>query len=307
MDFLTLLNTVHTHRQLRQEGLGSSVIARKTRQKELTRLIPGVYTSAQDFPELPFHQQYPYYLAAVFAKNPTAVFTHQSAAWLHGLAIDNPQKVDVYCPSNSRGRPYQVRKHYYLQEPELTTLHGFLQVTSLRQTLRDLCSYLHPADALITLESALYQQRCQVAELGEYFAQQQGHRSRKIKILASLMSPLSESPGESRLKWVLYQSSLPMPEQQVKVEVQGERFRLDFGYRKQKVALEFDGRTKYMGEDSRRVIYEELRREKLLKNDGWEILRYDWSTVVRRSQQIVTDLAGVLRRKGLDLSGQRRT
>ena len=98
-----------------------------------------------------------------------------------------------------------------------------------------------------------------------------------------------------------------MPEQQVKVEVQGERFRLDFGYRKQKVALEFDGRTKYMGEDSRRVIYEELRREKLLKNDGWEILRYDWSTVVRRSQQIVTDLAGVLRRKGLDLSGQRRT
>lgn len=302
MNFNAALQTIHTYQDLLDLGLTSGTIARKTKRQELTKLLPGVYTSQENFQNLPSYQQYPYQIAAVFKREPQTIFTHQSAAWLYGLAVTNQRLVDVYCPPASRGRPQGIRKHYSGQEPEITVLQSFLQVTSLRQTLRDCCRYLHPSDALVTLESALYQGAISSEELGQYFNQQKGYGSRKVKMLAGVMGALSESPGESKLKWLLYTSPLPMPQQQVQVYVRGQHFRLDFAYREQKVALEFDGRLKYLEvEAPREVIYEELRREKLLKNVGWEIFRYDWSTVVSRPYQIIEDVAQALQRKGVPL------
>lgn len=64
------------------------------------------------------------------------------------------------------------------------------------------------------------------------------------------------------------------------------------------IALEFDGRVKYIDPQSRdEVFFNEVRREKLLKNAGWDVLRYDWSTVMRHPQRIVREVLATMQRK----------
>lgn len=298
MSITGILQSVHTYSGLKELGMSSSVIARKVRQGELTRLLPGVYTTQVHFQQLLRYQQYPYFLGAVYRKNPETVFTHQAAAWLHGLAVVDHRLVDVYCPASSRGRPHGVKKHYSAQEPEVIYLQGLMRATTLSRTLADCCRFLHPSSALVTVESALHQGLCSAEDLAEHFVALKGHGARKAKTVAGLMSPLSESAGESKLKWALHASPLPMPSQQVEVSVDFERFRFDFAYEDERIAIEFDGRVKYQDLETRDdVILRELHREKLLKNAGWEIFRYDWSVVVNRPERIVDDLLAALQRR----------
>ena len=65
-------------------------------------------------------------------------------------------------------------------------------------------------------------------------------------------------------------------------------YRGDFGWRAQRLLLEFDGDTKYYDHGpTDRVLVQERRREKDLANAGWRILRTDWATVVHRPDDLV--------------------
>lgn len=298
MDILDSLQTVYTYRELQQLGMSSSVIARRIRQRELARLIPGVYTTQSNFRQLPHYQQYPYFISAVYKKNPQTVFTHQTAAWLHGFAVVDQKLVDVQCHPSSRGRAQGIAKHYSYTALDTTSAHGLFHLTTRLRTLADCCRYLHPSSALVTVESALYQGACTVEEIAEYLRGQRGRGVQKMRTVAGLMSSSSESAGESKLKWVLHMSPLPLPAQQVDVWVDNEHFRLDFAYENEMIALEFDGRVKYLDTQSRdEVFFNEVRREKLLKNAGWDVLRYDWSTVVHHPQRIVREVLATMQRK----------
>lgn len=177
MDILDSLQTVYTYRELQQLGMSSSVIARRVRREELTRLLPGVYTTLVNFRQLPYYQQYPYFISAVYKKNPQTIFTHQNAAWLHGFAVVDQKLVDVRCHPSSRGRAQGIAKHYSSTAPDITSVHGFFHLTTCLRTLADCCRYLHPSSALVTVESALYQGACTVEEVAEYLGYQRGARS----------------------------------------------------------------------------------------------------------------------------------
>ena len=52
---------------------------------------------------------------------------------------------------------------------------------------------------------------------------------------------------------------------------------MDFAWKEERLALEFDGRTKYFDfKPTDEVIFEERRREKALIEEGWRFIRIEW-------------------------------
>jgi very-short-patch-repair endonuclease len=61
--------------------------------------------------------------------------------------------------------------------------------------------------------------------------------------------------------------------------------RLDFAWRKRKVALEFDGKAKYFDyQPTGEVLYAERRREKALMEQGWIFLRIEWKDLFNEAE-----------------------
>ncbi|GAB3551323.1 hypothetical protein GCM10027404_20230 [Arthrobacter tumbae] len=53
--------------------------------------------------------------------------------------------------------------------------------------------------------------------------------------------------------------------------------RLDFAWEGIKLALEFDGRTKYFDyAPTEEVLFQERRRERALMEQGWTFIRIEW-------------------------------
>ena len=70
---------------------------------------------------------------------------------------------------------------------------------------------------------------------------------------------------------------IEVPVPQFEVHTPLGRHRLDFAWPERKVALEFDGRSKYFEyRPTNEVLFEERRREKALMEEGWTFLRLEW-------------------------------
>jgi hypothetical protein len=98
--------------------------------------------------------------------------------------------------------------------------------------------------------------------------------------VVALADARSESPGESRSRFRMYLASLPDPATQW--EVPGLPFRADFAWPEHGVVGEFDGRIKYgrplrPGQDLGEVLWEEKRREDLIRSTGLTVVRWVWS------------------------------
>lgn len=81
-------------------------------------------------------------------------------------------------------------------------------------------------------------------------------------------------------------AGLPTPVLQHWVETSGGRFRLDLAYPAHKIAIEVDGEQH---EEDVDVVVGDRRRSRLLKREGWTIVRV-------RSKHLATDLSAALRR-----------
>ncbi|MDN5763543.1 MAG: hypothetical protein L0H41_14670, partial [Microlunatus sp.] len=108
----------------------------------------------------------------------------------------------------------------------------------------------------------------------------------------------SESVGESYSRVRLHDLGLPAPTLQLEVFDRNGYLigRADFGWQEHRTLGEFDGRTKYgglrrPGESPEDVVHREKLREDALRDQGWEIARWD-SDDLRRPEVI----AGRLRR-----------
>lgn len=87
----------------------------------------------------------------------------------------------------------------------------------------------------------------------------------------------AESPGESRLRVLLDRHGMPRPALQTTFHDHDGFFvaRVDFFFAAQRVAVEFDGLTKY-GEDGREAVLAEKEREDRLRALGVSVIRVTW-------------------------------
>ena len=119
---------------------------------------------------------------------------------------------------------------------------------------------------------------------------------RTFRRVLATADPRSESPGETLTRELIMRLRIRPPQPQLEVSSHAGRHRLDFAWKEEKVALEFDGKTKYFEyRPTAEVIFEERHREKALTEEGWRFVRVKWKDLFREQEfksRLLRALAG---------------
>jgi hypothetical protein len=194
-----------------------------------------------------------------------AVFTGLTAAWLHRLDVDPIHPVEVAVPADSgiRSRAGLVVRRRALRATDVVTVRA-LRATTIDRTLRDLRPRMPRVEFLVLADAAL---RLGLGRFDERAAP-------------------AESPMETRLRCLLMDSGLPIPEVQADLrDPRGRSIaRVDLYYRSARLVIEFDG-----GNHRERLV-EDDRRQNALIDAGFRVLRYTASDFRQRPDGIVAEV-----------------
>lgn len=102
----------------------------------------------------------------------------------------------------------------------------------------------------------------------------------------------AESPQESRLRMLVVRAGLPRPETQI--EFRQLHIRVDMGWRRWKVAVEYDGVQHWT--DGRQRAWD-IERIALLEDAGWVVIRVS-ADMLRRPPVVVERIREKLRAAG---------
>lgn len=246
------------------------------------------------------------HLMRVFAVAETSrepVFSHWSAAAVHGLLTLRPFPADVFViadrATGGRSEP-GIRRFCTGMVTHDTRQIGELRVTSIERTIADIALIAPFGPAVATADSALRGARVDPRGLEEYLAVASPARGRKrIARVFEFASPLAENPGESLSRVVLQEIGAPAPLLQVEHRMRnGIRYFTDFEWPEWGVIGEFDGKAKYLkqemlnGRDPGEAVYEEKRREDRIRAaTGARFARWGWDEVRQPTllRSILTD------------------
>ncbi|TVU62848.1 hypothetical protein FQP90_11520 [Paenarthrobacter nitroguajacolicus] len=290
---LPQLGTLWRTQQLNELGLGSRAIAELVRKGELLRVRQGCYVRKAAWDKQPVDARGKQLIHAhahgtLITSNGGFVYSHTSAARLHGLFLWNvDQLIHLILPTNpSSGRlGKDVRGHRLRLPPSQIVMVEYLPVTDLERTVVDCAMTLSYRQALIIMDHALRlgaDKPLMMAHAGTLSGRRGVTTLRRCLANAD---PTSESAGETLCRELLQRLKVPMPAAQVEVQSRIGRYRMDFAWKREKVALEFDGEVKYFKyARTDRVIFEERRREKALVEDGWLFIRVEWRDLFQEQE-----------------------
>ena len=254
------------------------------RSKPWIRLERGLYSWNDPTPDLWKH------FLALQRLIPGATFAGRTAAWLHGIHhLEARDPIEVIVPLRSGMRS---RRGLNVRRADLSPIAiveiRLVRTTSVARTLNDLCPRLSGVEALSVLDAAL---NLNFIERGSLMRS----RSLIIRALAPLAEP-AESPMETRLRWLILKSGLPRPEVQKDLHDSSGRFigRADLYYPDTRLVIEFDG-----GNHRDRLV-DDNRRQNLLMNAGYNMLRFTGSDIYNRPETVVAQIsagAGVSARR----------
>lgn len=290
--------------QLHERGLNSRAIKALILHGKLIRLRHGCYIRAELWEKQtgPVRSRQLIHAHAHATLTTSAggyVYSHTSAARLHGLYLwDVDDLIHLLLPGNpsSERLGKDVRGHTRpWTAPEVVTLGG-LRATSLERTLVDCAMMLGYRQALVLTDHALRlgAHKALVASMAEGLQGRRGIRT--LRLALAHADPRSESAGETLTRELLKRLKLPLPEPQVGVATRAGRYRLDFAWKEEKVALEFDGKTKYFDyKPTAEVLFQERQREKALTENGWTFVRVSWADLFREHEFKARVLAALQR------------
>lgn len=273
------------------------------RNGALIRVRPGVYVDAAATAELRPEEWMVLRaraLAVVSAEPP--LFSHQTAAALHGLPLYRPdvRRVHVILDERRRGAMAQAVRHRGDVGPDDVADLGGLRLTSLVRTMSDIARTCDFETAVCTLDGAL--RRVAVRTAGTYDAdaataviesalatsRRSSHgRARAARALA-FADGRAQLPGESISRIRIAELGLRPPRLQVRVaSPSGSSYYLDFGLDDVGVWGEFDGRGKYIeaaarsGRSTEQVVFAEKQREDWIRGTtGRAVIRWGWPHLV---------------------------
>lgn len=286
-----LMGAIRTTAELRAQGLGSAERARKVRAGELHHLRRGAYAEPEAVADA-LERHRALVLATLPLLAPGVVVSHCSAAVLHRLPLLDPppSRVQVTRPDSRAGKNRGgVHLHAAgLAEGEVVLVDG-VATTSLARTVVDLARSSRLESAVVTGDAALT--RLGTREALEDALKESARRPGigRARHAVSLLDGRAESPGESLSRLLLRDLGLPTdPEPQLTVRGPNGNVvaRCDFGWADLGVVAEFDGRVKYgrtlaPGGRSEQALFDEKVREDLLRDLGWEVVRWIWADLRR--------------------------
>jgi hypothetical protein len=208
----------------------------------------------------------------------------RTAAWVHGVEVLTSEELETLPPVETctlRGRTATTRAdvdgHVRDLEPrDIMTIDG-LRVTTPLRTALDLGCVLRRREAYAALNEFARRHGITsdqlLAEIGRRFRGRRGVR--QLRALVPLLESRVESPRESWTLLEIHDAGLPLPEPQVWVDVEGvPTYRLDFAYRRSRVAIEYDGR------DWHERSLEQRERDDVRR--AW-LRAHGWTVIVLRS------------------------
>lgn len=220
-----------------------------------------------------------------------AVFAGATAGWLLGLDLEPTNPVNILVPTRSGMRPrvgLMVRR-CDIDPTEVVTIRG-LRATTLHRTLLDLCLQWPAVEALVAIDMATRAGLTSSAGLIRNSAAARGRAgSRRLLALAAVAAP-AESPMETRLRWLLLQVGLSGLEVQTDLRDGDGRFiaRADLYYPAARLVVEYDG-----GNHRDRLV-EDDRRQNLIVNAGFRLLRFTAADIRNRPDVVAAQVRGAL-------------
>jgi hypothetical protein len=220
------------------------------------------------------------------------VFSGLTAAWLHGLDVPLCSPIEVTIPKGTgvSARSGLIVTRASLEAREVVRRKG-LPATSMARTLLDLCRRLSLTEAVVIADMALHSGAIDSATLAAAGTAYDGSTGvLKLREVAQLAEPPTESPMETRLRMLLVLAGLPRPVAQVSLHDSRGRFlgRPDLYFPDQRLAIEYDGGV------HRESLAADDRRQNRLVSEGISLLRFTASDVLHNATSVVAQVRAML-------------
>ncbi len=234
-------------------------------------------------------------MAAVLACGSGAVLSHRSTAALWGLMDADQGSIDVTAP-NRRGRqPAGIAAHRdgCLSSGECTVARR-IPCTTVERTLLDLAGVVPMPTLRRALAEAEVLRAIDLSTLRALLGRHRGRRGvARLRLILDELHPdtkRTRSELERMFLRMCDRHSLPGPEVNAELDVNGRLLKPDFLWRDAGLIVEADSR-RFHGTDS--AYQYDRRREQELQRVGWRVSRCTWEQVEyepRRLAAIVRDL-----------------
>lgn len=272
---------VFTSREALAVGYRDEDIRTELRTRRWVRLRKGVYMAAADVRATDERQRHLVdCIAVLLSLGAGPVVSHASAARLHGLIVPRttPNEVRVTAVDQwRRGRGYRVARAA-LPDDDVRPWLAF-GATAVPRTLVDCAREWSLTDSVIAMDAAMHELKADRAELQRAVLA----GTHRVGIAGAaralgLADGRAESPLETRGRLALLFAGLPRPELQVELFDSGGFIgRMDAWYAEAAVAVEFDGKVKYLdprdGSSPGEVLWKEKRREDRMRDVGVRVVR----------------------------------
>jgi hypothetical protein len=254
---------------------------RRASRRELIRVRPGVYASAEWWSGLRPHERYRQRVAAAARVFPDAVFMSESAASIHELpTFGEPRDIHIFDPDRRTTKRFGDVVVHATQTPRDVVRIDSWCATDLTATVVDTARHLPPAYALAVVDAAL-RRGLGRAHLRDWSLRDSNRRhERMLAWVWDFADPLAESAGESVSRAVISWLGFAVPVLQQVFTFEGITDRSDFWWPHVRAIGESDGYGKYVALTAQaavnRVVREKVREDRLRRySDGFA--RWDWA------------------------------
>ena len=220
-----------------------------------------------------------------------------SAAHVWGLARHDEESavhLTVPIPRDRTTAPrFVIHRTRQLPEDHVVVRDG-LRVTSVARTLLDVAGMRGYPRVGAAVGAAIRAELTTSSELLEavdtWGNGRRGARRLRFEAIRRSGSADHESELEDRFWAVIRKFGLQLPTSQFEVAAGGRRYRLDFAWPQERVAVECDG----LGFHGAEKFRSDRERRATLTAAGWRVIEATWWDVVDRPQWVVEQVAATL-------------
>jgi REase_MTES_1575 len=237
--------------------------------------------------------------AAVISSGvPDAVASHLTAARVHGIARPagrHPEHVTVQRGVRRRDRRDLLFHGRALRLGDVEVRDG-VALTTVPRTLVDLAGSQPRLHAVWAIDDALRRGLCRRDQLDSASLRYSSRAGAESVARIAEADGMAESILETAGRLALIDRDVPLPVPQYCVlDTDGSLIaRLDGGYPRRRLGLEFDGREVHGRPEA---AFQDRRRQNRLEQLGWHILRFTWWDVVHDPDTFANDVRRALARK----------
>lgn len=272
--------------QLIGRGMTSQSLSRAVESGDLIRLRPGFFVDGHAR-ELDRRQRHLLTVLAADAALDSPVFSHSSAALIHGLPDWGLPLLRVaVSKEGTTPRTQTSRRTVFRTVPDLagevTSVDG-LRVTTPARTVTDIAMSTARDPSVVCADAALHAEIVSRSELSHSLDNAAGRRGvNRARAAIGLVDEKSESVAETLSRLTFRDLGLPEPETQVDIlNPRGARVaRVDFLWREFGVIGECDGFGKYFDgltpSETRHRLGLEKDRDAELMALGYRVLHWRW-------------------------------